>query len=74
MVPQKTMLINIDDFFQKLDDYLQNPEEMPVLTVGTARAMAKECRMLVTYDVNWEEDAQYIMVFRGKENDKAGIQ
>ena len=70
----KSYLIDIEDFFQKLDDYLNNPEEMPVLTIGTARNMAKECRMQIVYDLDWNEDCQYKTLFRGKEGDKRRIQ
>jgi hypothetical protein len=70
----KSYLIDIEDFFQKLDDYLNNPEEMPVLTIGTARNMAKECRMQIVYDLDWNASENWKMMFRGNEHDKRRIQ
>ena len=39
----KSKLIDTAELEQKLNDYLENPEEMPFLTVGTVINMMKEC-------------------------------
>lgn len=70
----KTYLIDVKEFLQKIDDYMNNPEEMPVLTAGTVKNMAKECRMQIVYDLDWNASLNWEMMFRGNENDKRGIQ
>lgn len=42
-VEMKSKLIDTAELEQKLNDYLENPEEMPFLTVGTVINMMKEC-------------------------------
>lgn len=42
-VKMKSKLIDTAELEQKLNDYLENPEEMPYLTVGTVKNMMKEC-------------------------------
>lgn len=42
-VEMKSKLIDTTELEQKLNDYLENPEEMPFLTVGTVINMMKEC-------------------------------
>lgn len=69
-IKEKTKLLNIDDFLKMLQDYLENPEEMPVLTVGTAKAMAKKCVKWVIYDLSPDEDCQVKPVFKANENDR----
>lgn len=69
----KTYLIDARELLTKLDDYLKNPEELPVLTVGTVKGMVKDCRMKLSLDIDWEEDAQYSMLFSVKGFDKEEI-
>ena len=69
----KSYLIDIEDFFQKLDDYLNNPEEMPVLTIGTARNMAKECRMQIVYDLDWNAEENWKMMFAAHKGDRNAL-
>lgn len=42
-VKMKSKLIDTAELEQKLNDYLENPEEMPFLTVGTVINMMEEC-------------------------------
>lgn len=42
-VEMKSKLIDTAELEQKLNDYLENPEEMPFLTVGTVINMMEEC-------------------------------